>query len=280
MSSIINVFENLLKYDDKEVFIILDINNEIYFKVKDVLKLLGYNGLNKFTRIKNVEKKNIIKLKYIKVGTSMSLPLNAQPSAVFVNEGGLYQLLSNSHKPLAQQFKNELFTNILPTIRKTGMYKMKEKDNNKLKEINNKLKTKIKKLEDENNYYEDKHTYKPKKNSYIYIINKDIGAKKCYKIGYTDDIEKRIKVYKTSKSNITIIYHIAIIFDGKQTEDCIKNINKLHKMKVKTDDLCYLSLIQLKNSIIDCISMLKNHVCHCNLCKKKFKFNKIDKHLC
>lgn len=73
-------------------------------------------------------------------------------------------------------------------------------------------------------------------------------------------------------------FHIAIIFDGKQTEDCIKNINKLHKMK--TDDLCYLSLTQLKNSIIDCITMLKNHVCHCNLCKKKFKFNKIDKHLC
>ena len=32
MSSIINVFENLLKYINKEIFIILDINNEIYFK--------------------------------------------------------------------------------------------------------------------------------------------------------------------------------------------------------------------------------------------------------
>ena len=60
MSSIINVFENLLKYNNKEIFIILDINNEIYFKIKDVLKLLGYNGVNKFTRIKGVENKNII----------------------------------------------------------------------------------------------------------------------------------------------------------------------------------------------------------------------------
>jgi prophage antirepressor-like protein len=60
-----------------------------------------------------------------------------------VNEAGLYQLLSNSHKPLAEKFRNELFMEILPTIRKTGAYKMKEKDNNKLKEINNKLKTKI-----------------------------------------------------------------------------------------------------------------------------------------
>lgn len=116
-----------------------------------------------------------------------------------------------------------------------------------MKEINNKLKTKIKKLEEENNYYEDKHVYKPKQNSYIYIIKKDIGSKKCYKIGYTDDIEKRMKVYKTGKSNVMMVYHIPIIFDGKQTEDCIKNINKLHKMKSKTDDLCYLSLAQLKN---------------------------------
>ena len=60
MSSIINIFNNLLKYNDKEVFIILDINNEIYFKIKDILKLLNYNGINKFTRIKGVDNKNII----------------------------------------------------------------------------------------------------------------------------------------------------------------------------------------------------------------------------
>jgi prophage antirepressor-like protein len=110
MSSIINVFENLLKYNDKEVFIILDINNEIYFKIKDVLKLLGYNGVNKFTRIKGVDNKNIIKFKYIKIGTSMSLLDNIHPYTIFVNESGLYQLLSNSHKKLATKFRNELFT--------------------------------------------------------------------------------------------------------------------------------------------------------------------------
>ena len=33
-------------------------------------------------------------------------------------------------------------------------------------------------------------------------------------------------VYKTGKSNIELIYYISIIFDGKQTEECIKNIKK------------------------------------------------------
>jgi len=181
---------------------------------------------------------------------------------------------------MAIQFRNDLFTNILPTIRKTGLYKLKEKDNIKLKAINEKLSVKIKKIEEENNYYEDKHIYKPTNNSYIYIIKKDIGRKKCYKIGYTDDINKRIQVYKTSKSNIKIIYYIPIIFDGKQVEDCIKNINKLHKLKNKTDELCFLSLKQLKATIIDCISIMENHVCHCHMCKKKFKVSNMDTHIC
>ena len=177
---------------------------------------------------------------------------------------------------MAVDFRNDLFTNILPTIRKTGSYKMQETDNNKLKRLNQKLKDKMKKLEEETNYYEDKHIYKPTNNSYVYIIKKDIGRKKCYKIGYTDDIEKRLTVYRTCKPGMKIIYYIAIIFDGKQTEDCIKSINKLHKMKNKTDDLCFLSLKQLKNSIIDCLDMMKTHVCKCNLCKKKLHIKEID----
>jgi len=65
MSSIVNIFDNLLKYNDKNVFIIMDIHNNIWFKIKDVLKLLDYTGSNKFTRIKGVNDENICKMKYI-----------------------------------------------------------------------------------------------------------------------------------------------------------------------------------------------------------------------
>ena len=34
MSSIIDTFENLLKYNNKEVFIVLDVNNEIWFIIR------------------------------------------------------------------------------------------------------------------------------------------------------------------------------------------------------------------------------------------------------
>lgn len=273
MSHIIDVFENLLMYNNKDVFIILDINNDIWFKMKDVLKILGYYNITKINRVKGLDKKNATKFKYIKVGSSIALPLNSQPNAVFINEAGLYQLLSNSSKTIAIKFRDELFTEILPSIRKTGIYKLKSKDNKKLRKMNKKLKEEI-------NYYEDKHLYKPTNNSYIYILKKNIGTKKCYKIGYTDDIEKRIQVYKTGKADIELIYYIAINFDGKQTEDCVKNTNRLHRLKNKTDDLCFLTLKQLKNSIMFCLDKFIDHICNCNYCKKKLKISKIDTHIC
>ena len=153
------------------------------------------------------------------------------------------------------------------------IYKLKAKDNKKLRKLNKKFKEEI-------NYYEDTHVYKPTNNSYIYILKKKIADKKCYKIGYTDDIEKRISVYKTGKPDISLIYYISIDFDGSMTEDCIKNTNKLHRMKKKTDDLCFISLKQLKNSIMDCMDKFTNHICNCTFCKKKFKLTNLDKHIC
>jgi len=42
-------------------------------------------------------------------GSFINPPLNAQPNAIFINESGLYQVLSNSKKPIASQFRDELF---------------------------------------------------------------------------------------------------------------------------------------------------------------------------
>ena len=133
MSFIIDIFENLLKYNDTNVFIILDINNDIWFKMKDILTILGYYNITKSKRLKGLDKKNLCKFMYIKVGLYRALPLNSQPNTIFVNESGLYQLLSNSRKPIASKFRDELFINILPSIRKTCIYKIKTKDNKKFK---------------------------------------------------------------------------------------------------------------------------------------------------
>ena len=77
-----------------------------------------------------------------------------------------------------------------------------------------------------------------------------------------------------------MIYYIEINFDGKQTEDCVKNTNKLHHIKKKTDDLCFITLKLLKNSIMNCLDKFTEHICNCTYCKKKLKFDKIDSHIC
>ena len=50
----------------------------------------------------------------------MAVPYNFQPTTIFIDEAGLYKLLSNSRKDLAKQFRDDVFGKILPNIRKTG----------------------------------------------------------------------------------------------------------------------------------------------------------------
>jgi len=71
-----------------------------------------------------------------------------------------------------------------------------------------------------------------------------------------------------------------IKFDAKTLESCVKTKLKLHLHKLNTDTICYVSLKDLKNEITNCISDIKEHICSCILCKKKYKFNDIDNHEC
>ena len=58
MSVFIDIFNNLLKYNEKEVFIIVDTNNQIWFKLKDILKLLNYTNLKKALYSSFIDEKN------------------------------------------------------------------------------------------------------------------------------------------------------------------------------------------------------------------------------
>ena len=69
-------------------------------------------------------------------GTSKS---DIHKFTIFIDEAGLYKLLSNSTKELAKKFRDELFSNILPSIRKTGKYNMVSNDKIKLKQMNKEI---------------------------------------------------------------------------------------------------------------------------------------------
>jgi hypothetical protein len=63
-------------------------------------------------------------------------------------------------------------------------------------------------------------------------------------------------------------------------EKCIKAKIKPHLVKLITDTICYTTIKDIKEEIINCIEEIKSHICHCLVCKKKYDFNKLTSHEC
>ena len=92
---------NELKYNNKEIVVLRDSTNMIWFNGYNVCKILGYGTPKDIIR-KSVNKKHI---KYLKnIFNDYKLYPNAQPNSIYLNESGLYTLLIRSKKPKAEKF--------------------------------------------------------------------------------------------------------------------------------------------------------------------------------
>ena len=89
------------------------IDNQIYFVGKDVAECLGYSDPNKAIAM-HVDDED-------KLNDKMSSSLG-QRGGWFINESGLYFLIMSSKLPKAKKFKRWVTSEVLPSIRKTGMY--------------------------------------------------------------------------------------------------------------------------------------------------------------
>ena len=148
------IFNNIIKVNNDQIMIIYDKEGEIWFKLKDILQMLDYTAnLNKIYQL-NINKNNIRQYYEIRPSLSIGIPSNFQKNTNFINETGLNQLLAGSNKPIAKAFMNKYFADIMPTIRKTGKYILKEEDKEKLDKINEKLNNYKKELE----YYSNKYS--------------------------------------------------------------------------------------------------------------------------
>lgn len=101
------------------------INDEPWFVGKDVAEALGYSN-TKDAIAKHVDDDDK------KMGSQNATPsikdsLGRDQYPVFINESGLYSLVLSSKLPTAKKFKRWVTSEILPTIRKTGSYSVKQK---------------------------------------------------------------------------------------------------------------------------------------------------------
>jgi hypothetical protein len=98
---------------------------------------------------------------------------------------------------------------------------------------------------------------------FIYVLKvKTINNgsnKKCYKIGYTSDLNKRLKTYKTGHPDIDIVYQENIKINKKQLEQCVLNLNILKRITSKNEIICNNSLKEILNEIEDCKKLITKY---------------------
>ena len=277
----LDIFNKLLLFNDEKIFIIFDKKGNIWFNLKDLLKIIGYKDFDKSKKDLNINKDYLLKLNDIeKNNFNKKDYFNIQLTSVMINHEGLFYILSKSKKPIAKLFMNKYITEIMPSISKTGKYISSNNEQKKIDKINEKLNN----IKNENNYLNNNYDFKTYDNGYIYIYELDCIKNgkniKCYKFGITKDMKSRYKNYLTGNPKIKLLCYAILDIDIKQLENCVKNITSKHAIKNNVETIKINSLLELKNIILDCYDIIKNHTCNCVICNKKYKFNNIDKHLC
>ena len=270
------IFNEILKINNNEIVIIYDINGNIWFALKDIIKALGYRSIE--NAISTIKINNNYKKSYNKIMTPTHLGVIInnvfiKPNKIFINEDGLYELLVISTKPLAKVFMRKYITDIMPTIRKTGKYILDKYNKNKLNKMNNELKNvEIKNKKLLNN---QRNIIYPIGNA-LYIIKKKEDNKVFYKIGYTKNLNKRLKVYNTSYPN-KIFYDYYLLVKDKNIDNCIRKIMH-NKEFIKNKEYYVTTLKQIIAFIKKCDPSI-NEI-YCGYCLKCYQLNNIKIHKC
>ena len=160
------------KYTNEEMNIeltsFLDNKQNVWFRGKDVAKILGYSDTDQAIT-KNVSKNHkMIHLVYPKCGPVVwtrqvqKAGVDVSPSQVqqgrwytFIDEAGFYELIFSSKLEAAKNFRDWVFTTVLPSIRKYGQYKLFDSPWNKMIMIGNETDLHYKVVDLIRRYYPD-----------------------------------------------------------------------------------------------------------------------------
>ncbi|CAH3179238.1 unnamed protein product, partial [Porites evermanni] len=104
----------------------IDKQQNIWFLGQEVAEILGYKDTNQAIR-KHVEEED----KYKGAVKTTGRP------PIFINESGFYSLLLSSKLETAKKFKHWVTSQVLPSIRKYGQYKLFDSPWNKMIMIGN-----------------------------------------------------------------------------------------------------------------------------------------------
>lgn len=106
----------LFNFENHEVRSLL-INSEPWFVGKDVAKILGYKDTSDALK-KHIDEEDKLTRRFADSGQNRNMTI--------INESGLYSLVLSSKLPSAKKFKRWVTSEVLPALRKTGQYQVKE----------------------------------------------------------------------------------------------------------------------------------------------------------
>ena len=200
----------------------IDNKQNIWFCGKDVAQLLGYKDTNQAIR-KNVDEED-----------QKSYPVQKTGQVrwcTFINESGFYSLLLSSKLETAKKFKHWVTSQVLPSIRKYGQYKMFDNPNNKMFKIENETDLHYKVVQLIRNYYPDS------------ILVAGLGENQ-------DTEEKRLDSYKKGYLRGTpdlmiLNYHkdyrgLCIEFKSPTNNYCVSESQIKMKEKYRNNDYAFI----------------------------------------
>ena len=210
-NKLIDVKNNMLKFDGKDVRIITDKTGDIWFKGANIANVLEYKNTRK-SLIDHVDKDDKIeyfKLLGIEDENDSLLPSNINKNdkiSIYINESGLYSLIMKSKMKKAKEFQRWVTKEVLPSIRKTGQYN-----------IHDSIKTNtVPQLAYDMNDYLNKNA--------VYLLHMEDNI---YKFGVTKNMKERNSALKRMKyKSIHKIYTVNNNNIGQKVEQMIKDYVK------------------------------------------------------
>ena len=203
----------------------IDKQQNVWFIGKDVSTILGYSDTDQSIR-KHVDSEDQKSFPVVSTGYSK----RGRPP-IFINESGFYSLLLSSKLEKAKKFKNWVTSQVLPSIRKCGFYKMFDNPNNKMFKIENETDLHFKVVELIRKYYPDS------------ILVAGLGENQ-------DTEEKRLdsykKGYQRGQPDLMILdYHIGykglcIEFKSPTNNYCVSESQLKMKEKYRNNDYAFI----------------------------------------
>ena len=236
---------NIIYFENNKIITIIDNDNKIWFNAKQICISLEYKQA-KQAIINNVEQADKIQLKNMNI----NFKVRQQPDSIYISESGLYSLLISSKTTKSKKFIKWITDDILPNLRKKNIFSPDEEINKLLKKINE--------LEKTNMLLQyDLKMEKFPDGAIVYVIeDTDENDEIYYRIGKTDNMNKRIKIYNTHSIHNKKVVHYIELSCPLQLETCIRSM--LYKYRYKNNkDYYKCSLDKIKKAFDKCTESIK-----------------------